>query len=195
MKINGNGQAKVLSPQELELLFTKGFENTRDRLIFGICYFTACRISECLSLRWDDIKNNTITFRRANTKGKLKTRIVNIHSQLEKLILEYIKSGYYYKSNKTGYIFPSTGASKMTMGRARADVILSTACAKVGIVGVSTHSFRRTCLTTMSNSGTPLRHIQAISGHSDLGTLQRYLEVSPEHLASAVNTLGWDITP
>ncbi|MBV9385659.1 MAG: hypothetical protein JOZ78_04440 [Chroococcidiopsidaceae cyanobacterium CP_BM_ER_R8_30] len=29
----------------------------------------------------------------------------------------------------------------------------------------------------MANAGIPLRHIQEISGHNDLGTLQRYLEV------------------
>jgi len=58
--------------------------------------------------------------------------------------------------------------------------ILKKACDLVGLVGVSTHSFRRTALTQMSSAGIPLRHLQEISGHNDLGTLQRYLEVSPD---------------
>ncbi len=37
----------------------------------------------------------------------------------------------------------------------------------------------------------PLRHIQEISGHNDLGTLQRYLEVSPEQKKQAVSVIGW----
>ncbi|WP_256423061.1 tyrosine-type recombinase/integrase [Tolypothrix sp. PCC 7910] len=31
--------------------------------------------------------------------------------------------------------------------------------------GISTHSFRRTALTWMSDSGIPLRHIQSVNGH------------------------------
>ncbi|MBD2093742.1 tyrosine-type recombinase/integrase [Trichocoleus sp. FACHB-591] len=49
---------------------------------------------------------------------------------------------------------------------------------RLGLVGVSTHSFRRTALTQMSSAGMPLRVIQEISGHRSLQALQRYLEVS-----------------
>ncbi len=41
------------------------------------------------------------------------------------------------------------------------------------------------------NAGIPLRHIQEISGHNDLGTWQRYLEVSPEQKKQAVSVIGW----
>ena len=67
-----------------------------------------------------------------------------------------------------------------------ADKILKDACDRVGLFGVSTHSFRRTALTMMSSAGISLRVIQEISGHNDLGTLQRYLEVSPEQKRKAV---------
>ena len=43
----------------------------------------------------------------------------------------------------------------------------------------------------MSSANIPLRHIQEISGHSDLGTLQRYLEVSPEQRRQAVAVIGF----
>ncbi len=72
-----------------------------------------------------------------------------------------------------------------------ADKILKAACDRVGLVGVSTHSFRRTALTIMSSAGIPLRVIQEISGHNDLGTLQRYLEVSPEQKKRAVAVIGF----
>ncbi|WP_233221018.1 integrase [Chlorogloea sp. CCALA 695] len=36
-----------------------------------------------------------------------------------------------------------------------------------------------------------VRVIQEISGHNDLGTLQRYLEVTPEQRRSAVSVIGF----
>ena len=60
----------------------------------------------------------------------------------------------------------------------------------MGIIGVSTHSFRRTALTQMSNAGIPLRVIQEISGHRNLEQLQRYLEVRDEQVLGAAATLS-----
>jgi integrase/recombinase XerD len=72
-----------------------------------------------------------------------------------------------------------------------ADKLLKNVCRRIGVEGVSTHSFRRTALTQMHNAGILLRHIQEISGHNDLGTLQRYLEVSEEEKQKAISVIGW----
>ncbi len=61
---------------------------------------------------------------------------------------------------------------------------------RVGIEGGSTHSFRRTGLTQLSNAGIPLRVIQEISGHTNLEQLQKYLEVKPEQVRGAVAALS-----
>ncbi len=79
----------------------------------------------------------------------------------------------------------------LTLTRFMADKILKSASFRVGLEGVSTHSFRRTALTMMSSSGIPLRVIQEISGHNDLGTLQRYLEVTQEQKRNAVSAIGF----
>ncbi len=54
----------------------------------------------------------------------------------------------------------------------------------------STHSFRRTALTQMSNAGIPLRVVQEISGHRNLEQLQRYLEVSDDQILGAAAALS-----
>ena len=77
------------------------------------------------------------------------------------------------------------------MTRAAADAILKDACDRVGIAGASTHRFRRTCLTNLSNAGVPLRVIQEISGHASLASLQRYLEVRPEQVKGAIASLSF----
>ncbi|WP_250126568.1 site-specific integrase [Chroococcidiopsis sp. CCMEE 29] len=184
MKVAGNGQGKILTPEELRRLFTEGLRSPRDRALFGICLFTACRVSEALALQTSDIKGETLTFRKSTTKGKLKTRVVDIQPGLAALLAEYQPS--------PGALFPGMRGISPTLTRFMADKILRDACLRIGLVGVSTHSFRRrTSLTIMSSAGIPLRVIQEISGHNDLGTLQRYLEVSPEQKRHAVAALGF----
>jgi integrase/recombinase XerD len=88
MKIERHGQAKILTQQEIELLFNKGLQTSRDRTLFGVCLYTACRIAEACSLMVKDIYTNsgavrsTINFRKANTKGKLQTRTIPVIEDL-----------------------------------------------------------------------------------------------------------------
>jgi len=157
--VAGNGQGKILTPDELRRLFTNGLLKVRDRAMLGICLFTGCRVSETLAVQTSDIKSGTLTFKKSTTKGKLKTRVVDIQPGLAQLLAEY-------QPGKVGALFPGLRGVSPTLTRFATDKILKGACDRVGIVGVSTHSFRRTALTMMSSAGIPLRVIQEISGHN-----------------------------
>ena len=98
MKVAGNGQAKILSTEELKLLFSRGFTTPRDRALFAICLFTGCRVSEALALQTTDIKGNVLTLRKSTTKGKLKTRVINIQPALAEFLKDY--------APKPGFLFP-----------------------------------------------------------------------------------------
>ena len=187
MKIQGHGQAKVLSPTEIDKLFLWGFTNKRDRALFAVCLHTGCRISEALALTVNDLAGGHVTLRKRTTKGKRATRTIPITPQLKEILDAYLEA-----DQPTRYLFPGHWNAKTTkqMTRSAADLILKEACQQVGLVGVSTHSFRRTALTQMSNAGIPLPVIQRISGHRDLATLQRYLEISDQQVVEAVNTIG-----
>ncbi len=181
MKVHGNGQAAILSPENLKLLFSEGFDCQRDKALFGICFYTACRISEALHLQRDDVTDTHILFRKAITKGRIAARELRITQPLALILDDYQFDG--------NYLFPSRLRNCQPLSRNTADVKLKEACSKLGIKGVSTHSFRRTALTTMSNSGVPLRTIQKISGHRSLEELERYLAVSDEQIYNAALTL------
>lgn len=183
MKVKGNGQARVLTTEELRLLFDEGFTTSRDKALFGICLYTGCRVSEALQLDTSDIRSGTLTLRKATTKGRHKTRVIEIQPKLAAILEEY--------NPKPGIFFPGMRGVTDHLTRYQADKILRAASKRVGLEGVSTHSFRRTALTMMSSAGVPLRHIQEISGHSDLGTLQRYLEVSPDQRRKALSVIGF----
>ena len=189
MKINRHGRAKILTLEEIQLLFSQGFTKPRDRALFGICLYTACRINEACTLSFKDVYNakgklrGEIIFRKSNTKGQLDTRAVPVIEELRSLLVPY------YPSPRGWFLFPGRHG-KGHLNPDSAARILRVSCEELGIEGVSTHSFRRTALTQMSNAGIPLRVIQEISGHRNLDELQKYLEVTTEQVRGAVSSLS-----
>ncbi len=188
MKIDRHGQAKILSQAEIQLLFSQGLQNSRDRALFGICLYCCCRINEACTLNVNDVYNRVgrvrpeLLIRKGNTKGKLATRSIPVIEDLRGLLLAY-------QHPESGYLFPG----RWGRGHINSDSaarILREAFSRVGIEGGSTHSFRRTGLTQLSNAGIPLRVIQEISGHNNLEQLQKYLEVKPEQVRGAVAALS-----
>ncbi|VEP12850.1 Integrase [Hyella patelloides LEGE 07179] len=195
MKIDRHGRAKILTTEEIQLLFNEGFtlNPNRDRTLFAVCLYTACRINECVTLKIQDVYDSRkrvrpiLMIRKGNTKGKLATRTIPVIEDLR------IRLDQFKPPTTRGYLFPGRhGKNHLNSGSA--DWILREACKRVGIEGVSTHSFRRTALTQMSNAGVPLRIIQEISGHRTLDELYKYLEVQPEQVKGAIANLSM-LTP
>lgn len=189
MKIDRHGRAKILTPIEIQLLFNSGLQNSRDRALFGICLYTACRITEACTLRRKDVFDekrrvrSELIIRKANTKGKLATRTIWVGEELRSLLADYNPPSYQW------FLFPGRHG-KGHINPDSAARILREACQRVGIEGASTHSFRRTALTTMSDTSIPLRVIQEVSGHRTLDELQKYLEVRPEQVRGAIASLS-----
>ena len=181
MKVKGNGRAKILTQSELDRLFEHGFVTPRDKLLFAATYYCACRVSEALALTADDMVGGVVTLRKSTTKGKTATRTLPMHPKLNEFLANY--------DPQSGLLFPGRKGDK-PLTRAMADLILRAACKRVRIRGASTHSFRRTALTNMSNLNVPIRVIQEISGHKSLTALQRYLEVQPEQVTAALALLS-----
>jgi len=188
MKINRHGKAKILTSEEIQRIFNHGLDNDRDKTLFAVCLFSACRIREAVTLLTVDVYTSSgkvrpqLIIRKSNTKGKLATRSIPVIEDLRRLLASY------YSKAGNPYLFP--GRSSGHISHDSAARILRFACQRVGIIGVSTHSFRRTALTQMSNAGIPLRVIQELSGHRNLEQLQRYLEVTEEQVLGAAATLA-----
>ncbi len=177
-KSNRYGQASIWSDSDLEQLFSELDE--RMRCLFSICLYTGCRVSEARQLRAENIVNDCIVFQWETTKGGKRTRQVEIHPTLKTVLGET-------ELPTTGYLFPGKRGGCIT--RQTADAALRKVCDLLGFEGYSTHSFRRTALTRLSNAGVPLRVIQEISGHADLGVLQKYLAVSPAQVRDAISNI------
>ena len=84
---------KILSPSEIQRLFYSGLQTDRDRALFGICLFSACRIREACTLRTADVFDTQgrvltkLIIRKGNTKGKLATRTIPIIDDLRRLLI------------------------------------------------------------------------------------------------------------
>ena len=170
----------------------RALPNLAIRALFGVCLYAATRINEaCTLLRGDVIGfkgvRSVLVIRNYNTKGKQETREIQIHPQLKEYIEEHHRTD---KWHTRPHLFPGRHG-RNHIRKVSADSILRQACYKLEFEGVSTHSFRRTALTRMSDSGVPLRHIQAISGHRTLASLERYLGVTEEQKHTAISTLNF----
>ena len=189
MKRERHGRASILTPDEIQLLFNSGLETLRDRALFGFCLYTACRINEACTQLTTDAYAHTgfvrtyMTIRKGNSKGKLASRTLPTSEDLRLLL------GQYRPHSGDKYLFPGRWG-KGHIHPDSASLILREACKKVGLEGVSTHSFRRTALTAMSNATIPLRVIAEVSGHQDLSQLHAYLEVKPEQVKGAIASLN-----
>jgi integrase/recombinase XerD len=192
VKIDRHGQASVLTSDEIELLFNDGLQSDRDRTLFGVCLFSACRIAEACSLLTKDVYATNgrvrpeLIIRKGSTKGKLGTRTIPVIEDLRSLLASWQPSA------GATYLFPGrhTNHHWRHLHPESASHILAEAVKRVGMEGFSTHSFRRTALTQMSNAGIPLRVIQKLSGHRSLAVLQEYLEVGDAQVRGAANSLS-----
>jgi integrase/recombinase XerD len=177
MKNNRNGQAEVLTEQQLEDLMQVLPET--HRLVFAICYYTSCRVSEALKLERSDLIRDRIVFRACTTKTKT-TRDVKIPLKLQAILQQT-------ELPSSGYLFPGKKGGHLT--RQAADLALRNACDYLGVEGVSTHSFRRTGLTKLYKQGVPLKTLQERTGHADLGNLAKYLAIGKEEVDAVAELL------
>jgi len=190
MKIARHGQAKILTPAEITLLFTEGcvVNPPRDRALFAVMLYTACRVREAVTLHVSDVFDrrgqvrSELIIRKGSTKGKLATRTIPVLAELATTLEAYpLPAGE--------YLFPGQNG-RPHLHADSASWLLRQACHRIGLEGVSTHSFRRTALTQLSNAGIPMRIIQEISGHRTLDELYKYLEVRPDQVRGAISSLS-----
>lgn len=181
-KVNRSGKAKVLSPDEQDLI--KSHLPEKYRLIAEILYWSAGRISEVLSIRVRNLVPSTgmVLLERKTTKTK-STREVYLPP---KLMDSLVRRASGLRLRPSDFLFFNQSPTQVTdqfirpLSSQSFDKELRRVCDWNGLSGISSHSFRRTQLTELYRDGWSLREIQHISGHRSLQSLQEYLDVDKE---------------
>lgn len=162
----------VLSKKEIELMIMSTI-NLKHRLMIMIMYGAGFRLSEVINLKFEDVdfSRNLIHIKRG--KGK-RDRIVMLSPKIKKVL----------KSVKVcdGYVFVSNRNKKYSSRSV--ELIIKGAAKRAGIKkNVSPHSLRHSFATHLLESGTDIRYIKDLLGHSDISTTLIYTKVSNRDIA------------
>ena len=144
--------------------------NLKHKAILSLTYSVGLRVSEITNLKIEDIDSKRMLIHIKNAKGK-KDRIVPLSETVLELLRNYYKD---YKPKK--YLFNGQNSLQYSVG----------SCQKIYKKYIdknsSIHSLRHSSFTNLLESGTDLRIIQKIAGHSSSKTTEIYTHVSNKML-------------
>ena len=191
MKKDRKGKAKVLSTDMLDQVI-KYLPTHLHKTIALTLRNSGARISEVIQLRWEDLDKEELQFPREITKKQLDTRQIPINQDYYNQMMLWKSEWAVLKGHQPSgkdYIFPGRFNGSHITSRSFM-YAHEMALERAEISGATSHSYRRTQLTTLHKKGVPLKVIQKLSGHRSLDTLQRYLEVSDDDKRKAIAHLA-----
>ena len=139
---------------------------------------TAMRRGELFKLQWKDIDLDagTITVQATNAKTEKPRTIgmtVRVKAELQKL---WDKS----PKDENVLVFGITNTIKKSWKKL---------CDIAGIDDLHFHDLRHTCITRLIRAGVPASEAMKISGHTEIRTFQRYLNLTNESVTNSANML------
>ena len=145
-------------------------ENLKHKAILTLTYSVGLRVSEVVNLKIEDIDSIRMLIYIKNAKGR-KDRVV----PLSNYVLQLLR--YYWKEYRPKtYLFNGQNSDQYSVG----------SCQKIYKKYIdnnsSIHTLRHSSFTNLLESGTDLRIIQKIAGHSSSKTTEIYTHVSNKML-------------
>ena len=196
-------QAKTLNEKELNLLLlyikTRKYA-VRDRAMVLMTYWGGMRIGEVAATKIGDVLNADGTIKEEmrltaeQTKGK-QARTVVLAEKLRKEIQTYLKTRFTDKEiiavTYSDYMNKPLFATQKREG-----FNANTACYHFhmlykgcGLNGCSSHSGRRSYITSLSARAVPLKVLMELVGHRQAQTTMRYIDVTSDMKRAAVSLL------
>lgn len=140
------------------------------RQVMGMCYLTAQRIGDVLSIRQTDISDDGIEFQQQKTKNRI---LVESSPALRELVREI-------RGSKV------VGVHLFQVGYDRVSEAWRQACKKAGVEDARIHDIRAKALTDADALG---MDAQKLAGHSSPDMTRRYLRLRRTEKVTGVQTL------
>ncbi len=170
----------VLSKKEIKRLIESAGDNLRDKLLVEFMYSAGLRVSECASLRQNDLNIPDKTGLLKHGKGG-KDRFFILSDKLTNDLKKYLAN------HKSEYIFNVEGKP---ISARRIQYIVRRLAKKSGIKKkVYCHLLRHSFATHLLEAGVDIRKIQELLAHSNLQTTQFYTQVSKKELKKVKSPL------
>lgn len=183
-------QAKSLTQNEIDQVLrhisTKKF-GWRDRVMFLMTVWSGMRIKEVASLRICDVINSDGTVKAEvrlsaeQTKGK-HSRTVFLPEKLRQEIATYSRDKC-LKFPEMTLFYTANGKTFTANVLCQHFYWLYKAA---GISGASSHSGRRTFITSLAGKGIGVRVLASLAGHRSIAITQRYIDVNDDMKRNAV---------
>ncbi|MDD4467819.1 MAG: tyrosine-type recombinase/integrase [Candidatus ainarchaeum sp.] len=173
---------KVLTRDEIKIIFN----NTRfgrNRLMLQFMYGSGCRVSEVTKIKVDDLNLKEKTAMIKGGKGD-KDRIIILSKEWIHGIKKYLNK----KKIKSEFVFSKKNGKPLTTDTIQR--IVREASKRAGLTKhVTPHCFRHSYATHLLETGTNIRYIQTLLGHSNLNTTQIYTNVANQQLKKVQSPL------
>jgi len=183
-------QAKTLTPRELRRVLDSIASNphsARNRLMLLMTHWAGMRVGEVAALRLQDVCNDDgsakqeIRLDATQTKGK-HARVVFVSDRLRKEMSLYLK---HIESREPDRPLFST-QKRSTFSANTLCQTMNAIYRRAGIAGATSHSGRRSFITTLASKGIGVRVLASIAGHRSIATTQAYIDVNDEMKRAAV---------
>lgn len=193
MKSNRYGKASIFSVKHyLKLLSV--YANKKHKLALQIAFYTGERWGAIRQLKVEDVYKNGattgfITFRKNTRKscgGIQTTRQMQSSIELLKILREYEPDGE--------WLFPSARSPNQPITFRCLDLYFRKMLGRAGLehCGYSTHSTRRTFITTLYRKGVPLLELQKITGHKSIKSLIEYIDIDPKVIGKIIDNYSFE---
>lgn len=174
---------QVLSVQEMFALLDAASDSLLDHAVLATAYAGGLRLGEVRRLKVSDIDSQRGVIRIEQSKGG-KDRYVMLSDTLLTLLRKHYSASrpkvYLFENPRTGKVFDDS-TFQHAFHRARV---------KAGITKkVTFHSMRHSFATHLLESGTDVRRIQFLLGHTSLKTTQIYTHVAANYLTTTKSPL------
>ncbi|MDD3350831.1 MAG: site-specific integrase [Eubacteriales bacterium] len=162
---------EILSKEEVARIL-KSVRNIKHRAILYLVYSSGLRVGEVVRLKVNDLDQDRMLLRVEQGKGR-KDRYTLLSQVAVDLVNKYIE-----REEPEVRLFPG-GKEDHFITERTVQKVFRDACDRAGIrKDVSVHTLRHSFATHLLESGTDIRYIQELLGHSSSKTTEIYTHVS-----------------